>query len=267
MSLDLFKVDAFTDTPFRGNPAAVCLLPAPAPAEWMQKVAFEMNLAETAFVHPHAGGGFALRWFTPAAEVALCGHATLATAHVLWSTGRLERATPARFETRSGWLTADWHDPVIELDFPSKPAEEIREAPDGLLAALQVEPIFVGRSEFDYLLQVASETEVRAVKPDFARLAELPVRGTIVTSRGEEGTYDFVSRFFAPAVGVPEDPVTGSAHCTLTPFWSQRLGKDELLAYQASARGGELRLRLVGDRVKLGGRAVTILEGKLLTSP
>jgi PhzF family phenazine biosynthesis protein len=265
MHLDLYQVDAFTPRPFAGNPAAVCLLPEPRDAQWMQDVAREMNLAETAFLHPE-DGGYRLRWFTPAVEVELCGHATLASAHVLWETGRLPLEETARFHTLSGLLTAQRSGEWIELDFPARPAEETP-APEGLAEALgadSAEPRFVGRSRYDYLLELESESAVRNADPDFRRLASLQVRGVIITARASEGPYDVVSRFFAPGAGVDEDPVTGSAHCTLGPFWASRLGKPELLAYQASARGGVVRVRVEGDRVKLGGQAVTVLQGRLL---
>lgn len=274
MSLELYQVDAFTDRAFAGNPAAVCLLPEPRDERWMQDVAREMNLSETAFVHPRDSGnpgaeGFDLRWFTPATEVELCGHATLASAHVLWDAGRLAAGETARFLTRSGWLTAERsreRADEIELDFPAKPLQpvELGDAPPGLFEALGVAPLFLGKSQFDFLVEVESVAAVRALAPDFGRLRSVPVRGVIVTARGDSAPFDIVSRFFAPGAGVDEDPVTGSAHCTLGPFWSRRLGKDELMAWQASPRGGALRVRVAGDRVKLGGKAVTILKGNLL---
>ncbi|HKV09811.1 MAG TPA: PhzF family phenazine biosynthesis protein [Thermoanaerobaculia bacterium] len=264
MSLDLYQVDAFTDRPFAGNPAAVCLLPGPREASWMQSVAREMNLSETAFLHPE-DGGWRLRWFTPAIEVELCGHATLASAHVLWETGRLAAGDTARFHTLSGLLTAEKQGEWIELDFPARRVEEVT-PPDGLTAALGVEnPRFVGKSRYDYLLETGSEAEVRALDPDHRRLASLPVRGIIVTARADGSPYDFVSRFFAPGSGVDEDPVTGSAHCTLGPHWAERLGKNEMLAFQASPRGGAVRVRVAGERVKLGGQAVLVLRGQLLS--
>jgi predicted PhzF superfamily epimerase YddE/YHI9 len=260
MSLDLFQVDAFTDRPFAGNPAAVCLLDEPRDARWMQDVAREMNLSETAFLEP-AGDGFGLRWFTPAVEIELCGPATLASAHVLWETGMLDPAATARFHTLSGLLTAERHGDWIELDFPARPVEEA-DPPAGLLEVF-AEPRFVGRSRYDYLLELASEEAVRKSAPDPQVLAALGVRGVIITARASTEPFDFVSRFFAPGSGVDEDPVTGSAHCTLGPFWAPRLGKEEFLAYQASARGGVVKVRLAGDRVKLGGQAVTVLRGRL----
>ena len=262
MGFEIVQVDAFTDTPFRGNPAAVCLLPAPRDDSWMQAVAREMNLAETAFL-VRQDDGFDLRWFTPTVEVALCGHATLAAAHVLWEDAHLEQGRQARFHTKSGLLTADRAEGWIELDFPAK-REEPAPAPPGLVDALGVEPKYVGKNQFDYLVEVESEELVRTLAPDHAVLAKLPVRGVIVTSRATTRGYDFVSRFFAPGSGIPEDPVTGSAHCALGPYWSERLGKTEFVAYQASARGGEIRVRVVGDRVKLGGQAVTVLRGELV---
>lgn len=266
MSLDLYQVDAFTDRPFAGNPAAVCLLPGPREASWMQSVALEMNLSETAFLHPEGeDGGWRLRWFTPAIEVELCGHATLASAHVLWETGRLAAGDTARFQTLSGLLTAEKQGEWITLDFPARRVEEVA-PPPGLAEALGVEnPRFVGKSRYDYLLEIGSEAEVRALDPDHRRLASLPVRGIIVTARADGGPYDFVSRFFAPGSGIDEDPVTGSAHCTLGPYWAERLGKNELLAFQASLRGGAVRVRVAGERVKLGGQAVLVMQGKLLS--
>jgi len=261
--LRLIQVDAFTSEPFRGNPAAVCFLDRERDEAWMRNVAAEMNLSETAFLLPR-GDDWSLRWFTPAVEVKLCGHATLGSAHALWEEGRLGANDVAHFHTLSGVLTAARDGEWIELDFPATIEQEIA-PPDGLLESLGVAHAwYVGRNEFDYLVEVDSEDEVRALQPDFARLAQLPVRGAIVTSKASADGVDFVSRFFAPAVGVPEDPVTGSAHCCLTPFWSARLGKTEMRALQVSKRGGELRVRVAGDRVKLAGQAVTTLRGELL---
>jgi PhzF family phenazine biosynthesis protein len=261
------QVDAFTATPFAGNPAAVCVLPEPGDADWMQRVAREMNLAETAFLHRQADG-FNLRWFTPAVEVDLCGHATLASAHVLWEEGHLRPDEPARFHTRSGLLTAtrqEGQPPWIELDFPTVPAAPA-DAPADLVEALRVADalVWVGKSQFDYLVEVDSEATLRALAPNYSRLEGVPVRGVIVTCRSVALEYDFVSRFFAPRVGVNEDPVTGSAHATLAPFWGQRLGQRELVAYQASPRGGTLRVQLNGDRVAIAGQAVTVMRGELL---
>jgi PhzF family phenazine biosynthesis protein len=274
MPVPLIQVDAFTAEPFSGNPAAVCILPAPREAVWMQNVAREMNLSETAFLVPRSAGagagtapgakadGFDLRWFTPAVEVDLCGHATLASAHALWEGGYLAPAEPARFHTKSGLLTAERHGDWMELDFPATP-DAPAAPPDGLADALGASPRYVGKSRFDYLIELDDEAAVAGLQPDFSRLRSLPVRGVIVTSRARTPGVDFVSRFFAPGSGVDEDPVTGSAHCALTPFWSRRFGKTEFLARQISARGGTLRLRLDGDRVRLAGQAVTVMRGEL----
>jgi len=260
----IFQVDAFTDRPFAGNPAAVCLLPEPRDEAWMQNVAREMNLSETAFLHRQEDG-FSLRWFTPAVEVDLCGHATLASAHILWEIGLLAPREQARFHTRSGLLTAERKGEEIELNFPATP-EEPTPAPPGLGEALGTTFTYVGRSKFDYLVEVNSEQAVRDLKPDFALLKTLSIRGIMVTSVATTSGYDFVSRFFGPGSGIDEDPVTGSAHCCLGPYWSRQLGKEEFLAYQASERGGALRVRVAGDRVYIGGRAVTILQGELVDS-
>jgi PhzF family phenazine biosynthesis protein len=258
----LLQIDAFTDTPFKGNPAAVCLLEQQKSSDWMQHLAQEMNLSETAFLRQQ-DGGWSLRWFTPSVEVDLCGHATLASAHALWEEGILPPTETAKFQTRSGVLTASRAGDWIELDFPAKPQQPVA-APAGLLDALGVKcATHTGKSAFDYLVEVDSEDAVRELKPDHGLLRTLPVRGVIVTSKAKSGDFDFVSRFFAPGSGVDEDPVTGSAHCTLAPYWAARLHKNEFVAYQASARGGVVRVRLAGDRVKLGGRAVTILRGEL----
>lgn len=266
MGIPLIQVDAFTNKPFQGNPAAVCLLNEPVEATWMQNVAQEMNLSETAFLWPQEEG-FSLRWFTPAIEVDLCGHATLASAHALWETGTIEPSTIAKFYTRSGLLTAQREGDWIELNFPATPPEMIENTQKGiaekLAEALGVTIQTLGKNKFDYLVEVESEAVVRQIQPKFERLKMLPVRGIIVTSLATSEQYDFVSRFFAPAAGVNEDPVTGSAHCTLTPFWKSRLHKTEFIAYQASARGGILRVRLEGERVYLSGQAVTVFQGEL----
>jgi PhzF family phenazine biosynthesis protein len=262
MGVPIFQVDAFTKKPFGGNPAGVCILPGPGDTGWMQTVAKEMNLSETAFLYKQKKD-FYLCWFTPTVEVDLCGHATLASAHILWEEGLLPLEEQARFRTRSGLLTAEREENRIELNFPASP-EEPASAPSGLLEALGVTPRYVGRSKLDYLVEVDSENLVRKIVPDFNLLKTLPVRVISVTSPASSPGYDFVSRVFAPREGIDEDPVTGSAHCTLGPFWSKRFGKNELVAYQASERGGVLRVRLAGDRVYLGGQAVTILRGELV---
>ena len=257
------QVDAFTDKPFGGNPAAVCLLPEARDATWMQLVAREMNLAETAFL-VRRGAEFDLRWFTPSTEVDLCGHATIASAHVLWEEGVVPAGSVARFHTRSGLLAATRERDWIWLDLPSKPLTTV-EPPAGLSAALGAPVRYTGTNDLGYLLaELDSERVVRELRPDSGRIAALPVRGIVVTSRGSVAGRDFVSRFFAPALGVPEDPVTGSSHCSLAPFWAERLGRTELRGYQASARGGEVRVRYSGDRVQIGGQAVTVLTGMLL---
>jgi predicted PhzF superfamily epimerase YddE/YHI9 len=262
MPLAITQVDAFTSEPFSGNPAAVCVLPEERDAAWMQNVAREMNLAETAFLLPRPDG-YGLRWFTPTVEVDLCGHATLASAHVLWEREALAPEETARFHTRSGLLTAVRRGDWIELDFPATPDEPV-EAPPGLVESLGAPPRSVGKSRFDYLVELDSEETVRRLRPDFAGLAKLGTRGVIVTSRSASPDFDFVSRYFAPAFGIDEDPVTGSTHCCLAPFWSRRLNKTSFLARQVSARGGVLKVDLDGDRVRLGGQAVTVLRAELL---
>ncbi len=260
-ALSLFQVDAFTDRPFSGNPAAVCLLDRERDTDWLQAVAAEMNLSETAFLLEQADG-YILRWFTPTTEVDLCGHATLAAAHVLWEQGLLAPGTEARFHTRSGLLRATQSNGIIELDFPATPAEPAPEPP-GLLAALGLDGGEVYRSRFDYLVVVDNEAAVRALRPDFPALGQVEARGIIVSARSDDPAYDFVSRFFAPAAGIDEDPVTGSAHCTLAPWWAMQLGKPSMTAFQASKRGGVVKVSLQDDRVRLGGQAVTVFSGEL----
>jgi PhzF family phenazine biosynthesis protein len=262
MGLRITQIDAFTDRPFAGNPAAVCLMEKPPEDSWMQLIAREMNLSETAFLLPQ-DDGFGLRWFTPTVEVDLCGHATLASAHYLWEQGHLAADVPARFHTRSGLLTAEKQGTWIEMDFPATPAEPDTSA-EVLESALGVTASFVGRTRFDYVVEAVAEEAVRAINPDFKALGRLKARGVIVTSRASGSGYDYVSRFFAPAFGIDEDPVTGSAHCCLGPFWKERLGRDNLVGYQASARGGFVRTRCVDDRVRISGQAVTVLRGELV---
>jgi len=260
----LLQIDAFTSERFSGNPAAVCFLDDARPDAWLQNVAREMNLSETAFLVRRADDGFDLRWFTPTIEVSLCGHATLASAHAIWETGALPASETARFHTKSGVLTAERKGDWIELDFPATP-EVPSDPPPGLSDALGAQPVYVGKSRFDYLIELGSENAVRRLVPNHAALRALPVRGVMVTSRATTDGIDFVSRFFAPGSGIDEDPVTGSAHCCLTPYWSERLGKTEMTARQLSTRGGTLRVRLDGDRVKLGGQAITVLRGELVS--
>lgn len=261
MTIPVFQVDAFTDQAYGGNPAAVCVLPEARPEDWMRRVAQEMNLSETAFFYPEADG-YRLRWFTPTVEVDLCGHATLATCQVLWTAGYLKADQPARFYTRSGVLTARWLDGWIELNFPANPSQDIP-MPPGLTEALGATPLRVVENSLGYLVELDSAATVAKLRPDFTALGALPVHGVIVTSRGE-APYDFVSRFFAPAIGIDEDPVTGSAHCCLSPYWCAQLGKTSFLAYQASARGGVVKVQNDGDRVYLQGQAITVLHGTLL---
>jgi PhzF family phenazine biosynthesis protein len=257
----LFQVDAFTSTMFAGNPAFVCLLDEPRDDRWMQTVARELNAPATAFVR-EGPGDRELRWFAPSAQLELCGHGTLATAHVLWETGRLGADEPAEFATPGGRLTALRRDGWIELDFPAMP-DEPAPPPSGLADALHAAATYVGRSRFDYLVELESEEAVRRVQPDFQRLRSIQTRGVIVTSRASDGNADFVSRFFAPSVGIDEDHVTGSAHCCLAPFWSRRFGKTRFAARQLSPRGGVLKVALEGERVRLAGQAVTVMCGEL----
>lgn len=263
MGIPISVIDAFTTEKFRGNPAAVCVLAESAPDAWMQQVAAELNLSETAFLLPEADQ-WLLRWFTPTTEVALCGHATLASAHALWESGRSKVDRPIDFRTlKSGILTCRRDDAGVVMDFPVRQAAAAS-PPDGLQEALGCDLRWCGRSAYDLLVEVANEAVVRGLKPDFRALSELPVRGVIVTALASAGgSHDFVSRFFAPGAGVPEDPVTGSAHCTLAPYWATRLGRNRLRAWQVSARGGEVRTELAGDRVHLGGGAVTVWRGEL----
>lgn len=263
MAVPVSVIDAFAEAPFAGNPAAVCRLTGPREPAWMQRVAAEMNLSETAFVWPQ-GEVFCLRWHTPTIEVALCGHATLATAHALWTEGGADRSRPLHFETASGMLTATARGDLIELDFPLLPVTEV-EAPSALRSAIGFAPVTVAEAGGDLLVQLDREDRVRRLDPDISRFARLRGRGVCITAAAEPGQeHDFVSRFFAPAVGIPEDPVTGSVHCALAPFWQARTGKSEMVALQVSDRGGRVEVRIEGDRVILGGRAVTVLRGEIL---
>jgi len=262
MGIELHVVDAFTNKPFAGNPAAVCLLDAAGNENWMKLVAREMSLAETAFLY-RVSGGFSLRWFTPAVEVKLCGHATLASAFTLWETGVLQNDESARFTTLSGWLTCKRDGDWIEMDFPTNIANACA-APTGMKEALGTNLNWVGNSGMDYLVEVTDETALRSIKPNMSALAQLPVRGVIVTSPSDSKEFDFVSRFFAPAVGVFEDPVTGSAHCTLGPYWQSKLGRSDFTAYQASERGGIVKLSVHGERVILRGQAVMMSKVELV---
>lgn len=265
MNVKLYQVDAFTDQQFSGNPAAVCLLSGPPDDRWTQAVAMEMNLSETAFLYPESDC-YRLRWFTPTVEVELCGHATLASAHILWEEKYLAPDQPAVFSTRSGILTASWHQGWIKLDFPAKPVCRTS-LPPGLLKALGLaldEVLFVGVHKADYLVEVANAGIVRRINPNHAELKKLPVRGVIVTSQSDEAEFDFISRFFAPGSGIDEDPVTGSAHCCLGPYWQGKLQKDAFSAYQASNRGGRLKVHVINERIHLFGQAITVLKGDLV---
>ena len=257
----IIQVDAFTNQPFKGNPAAVCILSRHRNDTWMQNVAREMNLSETAFLEKR-DDGFNLRWFTPSVEVELCGHATLASAHALWEIGYLSLKEQARFFTKSGLLTAEFKDGWIEMDFPDEPETAIS-PPADIAKALGVSFKYAGKNRFDYLVEIDSEKILRRINPDFTLLATIPMRGVIVTSPSISKEYDFASRFFAPQVGVNEDPVTGSAHCCLAPYWGAKLGRNEMVGYQASSRGGIVMVRLAKDRVYLSGQAVTVLRGEL----
>lgn len=258
----LYQVDAFTDIPFRGNPAGVCLLEKPISDARMQDVAREMNLAETAYLLPE-GDGYRLRWFTPMVEVDLCGHATLASAHMLWERGMLPPTRQAKFYTKSGLLVAARQGPCIELDFPTEAPEPV-DPPADLIKALGVRPTYVGRNRMDYLVEVSDAATVRRMAPDLPVLRAISSRGFIVTAASDDPKYDFISRFFAPGAGVDEDPVTGSAHCALGPYWATKLGKTELSAYQASPRGGSLGVRTAGERTFLLGQAVMVMRVVLL---
>lgn len=263
MKLPIVQVDAFAERAFTGNPAAVCLLASSLPDASLLAIAGEMNLSETAFLLARTDGSYDLRWFTPAVEVNLCGHATLASAHVLWQDGHLAPDADARFHTRSGELGARRIDGRIVLDFPAQPAHAAP-PPAGLLEALGVsQPRFVGRNTTDWMVEVENSATVRGLAPDFSRLGTVEARGVMVTAPGDDGGIDFVSRFFAPASGIDEDPVTGSAHCCMGPFWAERLGRTSLVARQLSARGGTVHVEVAGARVRLGGTAVTVMRGEL----
>ncbi|MGD8990368.1 MAG: PhzF family phenazine biosynthesis protein [Desulfobacterales bacterium] len=262
MGQEIFQVDAFADRPFGGNPAGVCLLPEPADEGWMQLVATEMNLSETAFL-VEQNDGFRLRWFTPAVEVELCGHATLASAHILWEQGVVAPDSPARFHTRSGLLSAVRKDAWIEMDFPAEP-EIQADFPSDIYRAFGADARYVGKNRFDFLLEFDSAEIVRKMAPDFSLLSDVAVRGFIVTSPSDRDQYDFISRFFAPAAGVDEDPVTGSAHCCLGPYWAKKRGKKKLIGYQASKRGGVVKVRVADQRVYLCGQAITVMRATLL---
>ncbi|MEM8963667.1 MAG: PhzF family phenazine biosynthesis protein [Acidobacteriota bacterium] len=264
MGIEIVQVDAFASAPFTGNPAAVCVFDELPSATWRQNVAREMNLSETAFVIRREDGAFDLTWFTPSTEVDLCGHATLASAHVLWQDAHLPLDRTARFHTRSGVLICQREGDWIRMDFPAeRPTATV--ATDTLVDALDHTPVFVGRNRMDMLVELENEAAVRAASPNLHALGALNIRGLILTAAADEDRdYDFVSRFFAPAAGVDEDPVTGSAHCCLAPYWTEKLGRDTLTGYQASARGGFVNVEMHGDRVHLLGQAITVMRSSLL---
>lgn len=264
MKIPIFQVDAFSEKPFSGNPAAVCILEEEKDEDWLLNMAAEMNLSETAYLWK-IDNGYQLRWFTPTLEVDLCGHATLASAHILWETGHLDSKDVAEFSTLSGILKATQEEGWIELDFPAE-LEESAAIPTELFQALKISPEYYGKNRMDGLVLLQSEEEVLNLQPDFEILSKIDVRGIIVTAPSSSKDFDFVSRFFAPRFGIEEDPVTGSAHCCLGPFWGKRLRKEELIARQLSPRGGVVRMDLKGNRVILAGKAVTVFKGELAIS-
>jgi len=259
--MKIFQVDAFTSRMFAGNPAGVCIFMTNETDEWMQDMASEMNLSETAFLKKR-DDGYDLRWFTPNREVDLCGHATLAAAHVLYETGTETGEMDIKFYTRSGSLSAKKIGNWIELNFPSEEDEAVPDVPE-IIRGINARHLYLGKNRMDYIIEVESETILRELEPDIGILKKVGTRGFIVTSRSDDKKIDFVSRFFAPAFAVDEDPVTGSAHCCLGPYWKRKLGKNEFVAYQASKRGGLLKVRVKGDRVHLSGEAVTVFSGEV----
>jgi PhzF family phenazine biosynthesis protein len=263
-NIPIIQVDAFTAEAFRGNPAAVCLLREQATEDWMQAVAAEMNLSETAFVQRLADNEFSIRWFTPTVEMPLCGHATLASAHALWEEKLASHEEPIRFQAQSGPLVAHREADWICLNFPALPVEQCA-VPNGLAEVLGCQPVSTSQNQFrTYLVELDSEKTVRELQPDIARLRNEEFSVCIVTARSDSSSYDFVSRFFGPGVGIDEDPVTGAAHCSLGPYWADRLGKTELVGHQVSKRGGVVRVRVRGDRVDLLGQALTVIRGEIL---
>ncbi|NEQ52935.1 MAG: PhzF family phenazine biosynthesis protein [Leptolyngbya sp. SIO3F4] len=264
MKQSVIQVDAFAKRPFAGNPAAVCVSNAPMDEALMQRIATEMNLSETAFLYPlEEEGNYSLRWFTPVAEIALCGHATLASAHVLWTEGHLAADVTVRFQTKSGELLVTQQGELLRMDFPAQPVHDAPLHPLLVAAMDHADIVHGSRNEVNYLVELRSPQAVANLTPDIDKLAKLPYQGIIVTSVGE-APYDFISRYFVPSMGVPEDPVTGSSHCSLAPYWQAKLGKDKMLAYQASARGGELHVECAPERIYISGQAVTVMRGELL---
>ncbi|KAA2245374.1 PhzF family phenazine biosynthesis protein [Chitinophaga agrisoli] len=264
MNIPFYQVDAFTKIPFKGNPAAVCIVDDTVTETMMQQIAAENNVSETAFVYRNEEG-FQLRWFSPVVEVPLCGHATLATAHVLWEEGIVPKQETITFNTLSGWLSAAQHDGWIALNFPSLLGHQVP-LPQEIRDILGVNPVNAMFILNRYLVELATEAEVRALTPDFSRLVNHP--RIVVTAKGDPGSpFDFISRMFAPCVGINEDPVTGAAHCALAPYWAQQLGKQSMTAYQASARGGVVKVRQEGDRTVFSGEAVTVIKGTYTLNP
>jgi len=263
VAVSIFQVDAFSSEKFAGNPAAVCLLEKPADEHWMQLVAQETGLPATAFLNQQEDG-YALRWFTPTAELPLCGHGTLASAHVLFESGRVAGNSQVHFYTQAGELLASLNNGWIQLDFPAQPTSTA-DPPAGLSNALgNVTIKGVYRNPAKYLIELESEDEVRAARPNFVLLRGIPADGVIITSAASSPGYDFVSRYFAPNHGIDEDAVTGSSHCCLAPYWAERLGRNQLVGYQASKRGGMVQVQMNGNRVQLGGQAVTVMRGELI---
>lgn len=269
-SIPLWQVNAFADRPFTGNPAAVCILPSYPSDQWLQNVAAEMNLSETSFIVPtDEANRFHLRWFTPTTEVDLCGHATLAAAHTLIEQNLITTDSAIRFQTRSGELRCSRSGQRITLDFPLTPTEENVDGSTkaALLAALGLAEALVMRTKLDMVAVVNHASIVKSLRPNFSLLESIETRGVAVTAASQTAGIDFVSRFFAPRFGINEDPVTGSAHCCLAPYWGERLRKTSVVGYQASARGGTVYCEIASDRVLLTGSAVTIWEGRLLVTP
>lgn len=263
MSLTIFQVDAFTNQIFKGNPAAICFMDSFPDRSLMQAIAGEMNLAETAFLVEVSRGKWNLRWFTPQCEVDLCGHATLASAHLLFELGKVSVSDTIRFQTRSGELRVSrGNDALMEMDFPAEPVDRQISA-ELLEMAIGASSLFCGANRMDAFMEVMSEEKLRQLQPNMAAVAELPVRGLIVTAKSDSDGLDFVSRFFAPQLNIPEDPVTGSAHCCLAPYWAEKLGKTVMKARQISPRGGDIEVELAGDRVLLRGEAVTVMKAEL----
>ena len=259
--MDVFIVDTFTNRPYSGNPAAVCIIEKPLVDELMQSIASELNLSETSFLFKE-NPNYNLRWFTPTTEVDLCGHATLASAHILWETGLSKKNDEIIFSTRGGELSSRKNGPLIEMDFPKLETQHTI-IPEELLNQLKMNPVYIGKTRFDYLVEVNDEELVKNYKPKFELIKRLDSRGLIVTSSAESKDYDFVSRFFAPQVGILEDPVTGSAHCSLGPYWSEKIGKSNLTGFQASERGGYVYVNTLDNKVTLSGNAVTVFKGRI----